>query len=112
MPIYEYDCVDCGQFSALNAIARCNEPFPCPSCREPSRRVVSAPNLSLMKSSNRRAWERNEKSAHQPKFRRSNCGCSGSHTCRPDQSTSKTSIGAPTLVKKNGPSKRPWMLGH
>lgn len=112
MPVYEYSCDACGEFSALNAMSRCNEPFPCPSCSEPSRRVVSAPNLSLMKPSNRSAWERNEKSAHQPKIRRNNCGCSGNHTCRPDHRASNKSNSAPIPLKKRGQSKRPWMLGH
>jgi hypothetical protein len=39
----------------------------CPRCRRQARRVICAPNLALMNESLRRAHERNEKSAHEPR---------------------------------------------
>jgi putative FmdB family regulatory protein len=43
MPIYEYQCPECGErFSLLRPIRAMDEPAPCPRCRShEARRVLS-----------------------------------------------------------------------
>ncbi|MFT4065118.1 FmdB family zinc ribbon protein [Paraburkholderia sp.] len=43
MPIYEYQCADCGRFAALRRLADYAEPAPCPACGKPAPRTVSRP---------------------------------------------------------------------
>ncbi|HEC75408.1 MAG TPA: zinc ribbon domain-containing protein [Methylophaga aminisulfidivorans] len=81
MPIYDYRCEQCGEFSALRKMSESSLPCTCESCGEQAPRIISAPNLALMNGNTRSAYERNEKSAHAPRqARRSSCGCSGSHS--------------------------------
>ena len=85
MPIYDYRCEHCGDFSALRKMSEADESVECVECGETAVRVISAPYLALMDRNTRVANERNEKSAHEPKqVRRSSCGCSGTHTCKTD----------------------------
>lgn len=116
MPIYEYQCEQCGQFSVLRKMSESSLPCTCEYCGEQAPRIITAPNLALMDGGERSAYARNEKSAHEPRqARRSSCGCSGSHTC--STSSKKTS---PSNEKKKGhgllmqtkKTARPWMLGH
>lgn len=104
MPLYEYECERCGRFTELRPMSMAAEPCDCPSCARAAPRIISAPRLACMSSENRRAWERNERSAHAPRVsKRSGCGCSGAHVCGTDQK--------PTTVASK-PHARPWMLGH
>ena len=42
MPIYEYRCAGCGNdFEMTRSFAQSSEPAPCPSCGEPSQKLVS-----------------------------------------------------------------------
>lgn len=114
MPLYDYRCDDCGDFSEMQKMSQSSEPSHCPTCGDLAQRIITAPRLALMDRGTRNAMERNEKSAHAPRqARRSSCGCSGTHTC---SSTAKTSSseqaekpGFRMQTKKNA---RPWMLGH
>lgn len=112
MPTYDYACAGCGGFDAIRALARRDEPAPCPDCGAASTRVfVAAPRLALMESGKRGAIATNERARHEPKSSRgyarlkhpAGCGCCNG------------SRGA-TLTGANGnrsfPSKRPWMIGH
>lgn len=110
MPLYDYECEDCGRFSGFNKMSDCNEPLPCPSCGAAGRRVLSAPNLACMSQDNRRAWERNERSAHEPMAKRKGCGCSGAHSCGTGKS--QEAAAKPALQQSSKLSSRPWMLGH
>lgn len=106
MPMYDYHCESCGPFSALRPLSEFREPMACPSCGVGATRVILAPNLACMSASNRTAWERNERSAHEP--RRSSCSsgnCGHSH-----HQTKPSAAAAP--VKKPANQTRPWMLGH
>ena len=42
MPLYEYDCLDCGPFTLWRAMAESSAPAPCQSCNAPAARVLSA----------------------------------------------------------------------
>lgn len=107
MPMYDYHCDSCGDFSALRPLAEYREPIACPSCGDSAARVITAPNLACMSAANRTAWERNERSAHEP--RRGSCSsgsCGHSH----HQTKPATAVAAP--IKKPATQTRPWMLGH
>ena len=66
MPLYDYDCGDCGNFSELQRMSQASEAMPCPGCGELAERVVCAPFIANMDPHNRIAHQRNEKSAHEP----------------------------------------------
>ncbi len=114
MPLYDYRCPNCGDFSDFGRIAESSTPRACPACATEAPRVISAPRLSLMDASNRERWERNERSQHAPKkVRRSSCGCSGTHTCGTRQGSRESGDnGTAPLQKQTRKSARPWMLGH
>lgn len=108
MPMYDYNCCGCGVFSALRPLSEYLDPMPCPNCGGSADRIITAPSLACMSASNRTAWERNERSAHEP--RRSSCS-SGScghahHAAKPNAAA------APAAIKKPTGQSRPWMLGH
>ena len=113
MPLYEYECTDCGAFCVSRPMALYQEPADCPGCGQHSpRALLSAPAFAGMPDSTRKAHAINEKSAHAPKEsgkiephkHSASCGCG-------------KSIGASKTVKasdgsKAFPSKRPWMISH
>ena len=114
MPIYEYQCSNCvNTFSAQNSVSNYQQPASCPECGGLAPRIVSTPpQLNAMNPSLRKAFQVNEKSAHEPGVRHkhhcgSSCGC-GSSTKPTDAATQQ----APALVAKQQLGKRPWMLGH
>ena len=67
MPFYDYHCPMCGGFSAFRTITDRNAPARCPECQLPTRRLITAPNLSLMGAGQRQIFARNEKSRHDPR---------------------------------------------
>lgn len=112
MPIYKYHCHDCGSFEALRDLEERNAACFCPMCGEESEMQIGAPFLALLSEENRKKWEINEKSKHEPKaVRRSSCGCSSVHTCKSTSEGKKKeeSSGLQMQTKKTA---RPWMLGH
>lgn len=122
MPIYDYECDGCGSFTELRKMSESEASVPCPQCGISSVRVITAPQLAILGKAQRSAYERNEKSAHEPKMaRRSSCGCHGTHTCstpgKSSQSKSskpiqKAAAIAPGFEMQTKKSARPWMLGH
>ncbi len=121
MPVYEYECADCGVFSALRSMSVSSAPATCESCGELSPRIMSAPKLAILGKAQRHAHETNEKSAHAPRVgRRSSCGCTGAHTCKtnkdgsPAKSANKVNpdTGKMPLQMQTKKTARPWMLGH
>jgi len=115
MPIYEYDCPECGDFTALRRMSEGSEPCPCPACGTPSRRVIlSAPGLATMPGHLRSAHATNEQSRHAPKTlgeyaasKRHPAGCSCCGPSKPQQPTK-----ANPHALKASPSARPWMISH
>ena len=121
MPLYEYECGQCGVFTAMNKISASNQPAECETCGELSRRIISVPHYALMGKAVRIAHQRNEQSAHEPKaMRRSSCGCSDKHTCQTSNRNSAEARGlgvaansqSALLQKQAKITARPWMLGH
>lgn len=117
MPIYDYHCDQCGEFSVMRPMAESALDHDCPECGETAPRIISAPRLAIMDPSNRMRWERNEKSRHSPAVaRRSSCGCTGAHTCGSGKSQAKAKPvdpeAKPALRKQTKKTARPWMLGH
>lgn len=118
MPLYEYQCHDCGPFTAIRKMSESTSPAICAQCGAVSERVISAPHFALLGKAQRQAHETNERSAHEPKsVRRSSCGCSGAHTCKPSKDTTKAGSSG-NQAQANGyqmqtkKTARPWMLGH
>jgi len=117
MPLYDYVCRQCGEFTAWGSIQHSSDDAACPDCGQDSRRVISAPRLAVMSPQSRVAHERNEKSANEPMHRRrSSCGCTGSHTCGSAStgaaSTAESAAAKPALQRQTKGNARPWMLGH
>jgi putative FmdB family regulatory protein len=114
MPLYEYHCDACGTFSALRKMADAKLPAVCDHCGGESPRIISAPHFALVGQSQRIAYERNEKSAHEPaSMRRSSCGCSkGGHTCKTGDSAKSTSNQSAGYQMQTKKTARPWMLSH
>ncbi|WP_345815940.1 zinc ribbon domain-containing protein [Paraburkholderia sp. PREW-6R] len=47
MPVYDYECAECGAFELVRRIVERNENAACPQCGATARRVViGAPSLS------------------------------------------------------------------
>ncbi len=115
MPLYEYHCPVCAtHFTALKKMSASHLPASCQRCGELSRRVLSAPHIALVGAAQKRAYERNEKSAHEPSsVRRSSCGCSGRHVCQTSATSSVTREPSGTVLQRQTKATaRPWMLGH
>ncbi|WP_447589316.1 FmdB family zinc ribbon protein [Aquipseudomonas campi] len=115
MPIYEYDCDSCGDFTAIRPMSQCTEACACPGCGEPSRRVIlSTPRFSTMAGEQRRAHETNERSSHAPQSlaeyaskRKHASGCS---CCTPNKPVAPTKANPHAM--KGKPAGRPWMISH
>ncbi|QIE43351.1 FmdB family zinc ribbon protein [Meridianimarinicoccus aquatilis] len=110
MPFYDYQCEDCGPFTAFAPLSQFAAPCDCPECSSASPRVLlTAPRVSGLSTQRRNAFETNERSADSPKRTSTHgpgCGC-----CSGGQK-----VGKKTLVHPDGsksfPTKRPWMISH
>lgn len=110
MPMYDYACADCGEFTALRPLAQWRDPADCPRCGAASNRIVGgAPAISALSSAVNRAHAANERSANEPRSSRSghgmNCGCSSG--ARRSGKTRATPDGAKSFA-----GSRPWMISH
>lgn len=115
MPIYEYDCIACGDFTALRSMVERDQPCPCPVCGGNGNRVIlSAPGLTTLKPSQRRAHETNERSRHAPQslaeFQQNRQHPAGCNCCTSSKSAVSTRTNPHAL--KGKPSGRPWMISH
>jgi putative FmdB family regulatory protein len=109
MPIYQYECAECGSFDVIRRMAERDSAYACPSCgNATSRTVTQAAMLSLMPQARRDAFATNERSAHEPASSKTlgghrhgpGCGCGASKA-------SMTQQGLKSL-----PGRRPWMISH
>ena len=115
MPIYEYDCPTCGDFTALCKMDARNEPCACPICAVASPRVIlTAPGLSTLASNTRKGIEINERASHAPKtldqFRDSRRHAPGCSCCGPNKPLTPSKANPHALKAK--PAGRPWMISH
>jgi putative FmdB family regulatory protein len=113
MPLYEYDCPDCGPFTAWGRMATAEAPLPCPRCGGAAPRAIASPALG-MERGRYRAHARNERAAHEPAVARRGTarGEVGHgrhrHDHPPLDPRVRRLIGdAPAHV-----SRRPWSVGH
>ncbi|KAF1068937.1 MAG: hypothetical protein GAK45_01228 [Pseudomonas citronellolis] len=115
MPIYEYLCPQCGEFTQLRPMADRDAPCACPWCEAASvRAILSAPGLATLAGSQRRAIETNERAQHAPqtleeyKAKRKHApGCSCCGPSKPVVSSKANPHGL-----KASPAARPWMISH
>ena len=115
MPIYEYDCPHCGDFTVLRPMAERDQACACPYCDTASERVIlSAPGLATLPGSQRRAHESNERSANAPmnldEYKASRKHPAGCSCCGPSKPLQPTKANPHAL--KASPSNRPWMISH
>ncbi len=106
MPVYEYNCDECGPFTKLRGIDQSSAPANCPECGTSSPKIFSVINLRSMRPENRTAWERNERCAHAPHV----CGSGCSHG--PAKPRATTPGEKPAMQASTKRNSRPWMLGH
>ncbi len=109
MPVYDYLCETCGPFEALAPMAHYDAPGECPTCQAQSPRVMrTAPGVSIVSTSTRRAHQTNERSADAPKR-----ASQGPNTAPGGPGRRG---GSKTLVRPDGSksiaANRPWMLSY
>jgi len=51
MPLYEFECANCGVFEALRSIALRDSAPNCPTCEEETQRIFSVPHFNLSSGS-------------------------------------------------------------
>lgn len=69
MPVYQYDCADCGVFEVRRPMSQWQRPAECPGCGVSRPRVICAPHIRGGRSASRfKLEERNERSAFEPKL--------------------------------------------
>jgi putative FmdB family regulatory protein len=104
MPVYDYECGECGVFTAFRPMSKCRDPLACPDCGQEARRaILTAPSLANMSAELRKAHATNEKAAHEPRSSHG-AGCS---CC-----SGKTRTAGEPQAAKLFPKKRPWMISH
>lgn len=109
MPVYDYQCRDCGVFTALRPMSAFRDACACPDCgRDAARVFLSMPAIAGMDPVKRKAVATNERASHEP--RRSSAlghdaGCS---CCSGKGKRSAVTSGG----MKAFPKARPWMISH
>ncbi len=112
MPVYDYECGDCGVFTLMRPMSESDQPASCPSCEGAAPRTfLVMPGLATMSGDRRKAIGINERSAHAPQTvdqrmasHGPGCGCCKGLNKR---LVTKTADGA-----KGFPTARPWMISH
>jgi putative FmdB family regulatory protein len=112
MPVYEYQCEDCGDFSEFRVIAERNDPALCPTCGGPAPRSISAPFLAVMSPLQRMAASRNERSRHEPQVGSGRPCCATGGCSHTRKKAAKKEGEKPALQASKKKYRRPWMLGH
>lgn len=107
MPIYEYECEDCGIFKSMAPMSAYKDPCACTECGKTSPRVLnSVPFLSTLDAGVRNAHNVNERASDAPK-KRSTHGPVGKNNVQPRRKSVQTASGS-----KSFPGARPWMISH
>ncbi|MBX2806989.1 MAG: zinc ribbon domain-containing protein [Hyphomicrobiales bacterium] len=111
MPVYEYECSECGVFTVLRPMHECRDPLDCPECGEAAERVLlSMPAIAGMDPAQRKALSVNEKASHEPRSSRQGHGAGCSCCSGANKSGGRTAT-APNGAK-SFPKSRPWMISH
>lgn len=96
MPLYEFECEEHGCFDEQRPMSEAKLGAPCPACGATARRVLSVPQVAQLASSERRARDRNERSAHEPRLVKRDAPPAGPPPPRQVQAS----------------HGRPWAIGH
>jgi len=100
MPLYDYECRDCGGFAEFRPVSAFEDDVACPECgRAAPRQLLSVPR-SGAPSGSFRAQAVNERNSHAPETTKR----TGKHPPRCACCTK------PAQRKTSGP--RPWMISH
>jgi putative FmdB family regulatory protein len=67
MPVYVFTCRECGSFELSRPMAEAGAAAYCPACHGEARRVFTPPSLRRLAMPMRRALEKEEASAHEPR---------------------------------------------
>jgi len=106
VPIYEYRCPNCEhEFSELMSLKEYSPLRVCPECNMPSPRKISAAQLQKIKSSERIARERNERSIYEP------IRVTRTHECTHDSCNHDKEHKKKGSLQQIREGTRPWMLG-
>lgn len=89
MPLYEFQCNDCGPFEAWRTMAEAMSPMNCPTCEEAAKRIFSAPSVMLNSG-----FRLKQKPSAEPKL-----------------VTRQETEPAKTTYRSHGDG-RPWMINH
>ncbi|MFC0267018.1 FmdB family zinc ribbon protein [Kushneria aurantia] len=110
MPVYEYDCENCGLFNRRRPMLECALPATCPSCGVSAPRLISPPRLALVSTATRTAHDTNERSAERPHTSNTWQGThpAGCSCC--SGNSGKTTDVQPAYKSRTG--ARPWMISH
>lgn len=107
MPVYDFRCSECSsEFSELRPMARSSEPSNCPDCEASAPRLISAPRLAVLTSTQRNAHQVNERSANEPRAMKKHVCSSG---CSHEPSKSDATNNG---LRQSKSTSRPWMIGH
>ena len=103
MPLYEYLCPECSNtFDAFLSIEEYSPLRVCPDCNAPSPRKITAAQLTILKTSERTARDRNERAIHEP------IKVTRQHKCDHDHDQKDQKKG---VYQQVSTGSRPWMLG-
>ncbi len=103
MPVYMYECGECGAFEGVRPVSEYDRPAPCPGCGEAAPRALTVPSYAAMDGTRRIAAATNERSAHAPASSRSHpSGCACCRTPGPRRADGMKSFAG----------ARPWMISH
>jgi putative FmdB family regulatory protein len=112
MPVYDYECDDCGAFTDMRPMAECDLPRRCPHCgRAAARAFLTAPFLAAMPAERRLAYATNERSAHAPQ-QLSKLAMKHGTGCRCCLPKSRRRVSRSKTGAKGFPGSRPWMISH
>jgi putative FmdB family regulatory protein len=48
MPLYDFSCPKHGRFEDYKTMDNCSSPVPCPKCKSPSERIITASNIHII----------------------------------------------------------------
>ncbi len=108
MPLYEFECEECGVFEMFRSVSEASSPAACPECKGEAARVWSVPRISAVSPLQRMAGDRNERSRHAPHVCKTGCGCHGHKKSSSNQGI-ETANGQRRLTYKGA---RPWVIEH
>jgi len=119
MPVYEYLCDACGDFTEMRPMAEYKDPQPCPDCGGASPRVMlTAPHFSGMSRESMAAHATNERASNAPmsigeyKSKQHPSSCSCCSTGMKSRTKKKDGTAASKTAAKSFPNARPWMISH